>query len=177
MRRRVVIVGGGIAGLAAAHALVSAPDAPEVTLLDASARVGGRITTVPFGGVDLDVGPDALLSRAPGATALCRELGLGDDLMPCADGGAFVWSRGALRPLPAGLLAGLPAGPGRAPALPDPLARGARPREPRPRPPAQRPATATRRSASSCAGASGARSSTGSSTRSSAGSTRATATT
>ena len=80
MSRRVVIVGGGIAGLAAAHALASAPDAPEVTLLDASTRVGGRITTVPFGGVDLDVGPDALLSRAPGATALCRELGLGDDL-------------------------------------------------------------------------------------------------
>lgn len=111
MARRVVIVGGGIAGLAAAHALASAPDAPDITLLDASPRLGGRITTVPFGGVDLDVGPDALLSRAPGATALCRELGLGDDLMPCADGGAYVWSRGALRPLPAGLLAGLPAGP------------------------------------------------------------------
>ena len=67
---------------------------------------------MPFGGVNLDVGPDALLSRAPGGVELCRSLGLGDDLVPCADGGAFIWSRGAAAPLPAGLLAGLPAGPG-----------------------------------------------------------------
>ena len=67
---------------------------------------------MPFGGVDLDVGPDALLSRAPGGVELCRSLGLGEELVPCADGGAFIWSRGKLRRLPAGLLAGLPAGPG-----------------------------------------------------------------
>lgn len=112
MARRVVVIGAGIAGLAAAHALATADEPPEITLLEASGRVGGRITTVPFGGVDLDVGPDALLSRAPGAAALCRELGLGDELMPCTDDGAFLWSRGRLRPLPSGLLAGLPAGPG-----------------------------------------------------------------
>jgi len=112
MSRRVVIVGGGVAGLAAAQALSAADDAPQVTLLEGSERVGGRIRTVPFGGVQLDVGPDALLSRAPGGVELCRSLGLGDELVPCADGGAFVWSRGKLRRLPAGLLAGLPAGPG-----------------------------------------------------------------
>jgi len=112
MSRRVVIVGGGVAGLAAAQALSAADDAPQVTLLESSGRVGGRIRTVPFGGVQLDVGPDALLSRAPGGVELCRSLGLGDELVPCADGGAFVWSRGELRRLPAGLLAGLPAGPG-----------------------------------------------------------------
>ena len=112
MSRRVVIVGGGVAGLAAAQALSLAPDAPQVTLLEGSERVGGRIRTVPFGGVSLDVGPDALLSRAPGGVELCRSLGLGDDLVPCADAGAFIWSRGKLRRLPAGLLAGLPAGPG-----------------------------------------------------------------
>lgn len=112
MSRRVVIVGGGVAGLAAAHTLAGSDDAPQVTLLEASGRVGGRIRSVPFAGVQLDVGPDALLSRAPGGVELCRALGLGDDLAPCSDGGAFVWSRGRLRPLPAGLLAGLPAGPG-----------------------------------------------------------------
>ena len=112
MSRRVVIVGGGVAGLAAAQALSGAQDAPQVTLLEGSGRVGGRIRSVPFGGVSLDVGPDALLSRAPGGVELCRSLGLGDELVPCADGGAFIWSRGTLRRLPAGLLAGLPAGPG-----------------------------------------------------------------
>jgi protoporphyrinogen/coproporphyrinogen III oxidase len=112
MSRRVVIVGGGVAGLAAAQALSAADDTPQVILLEASERVGGRIRTVPFGGVQLDVGPDALLSRAPGGVELCRSLGLGDELLPCSDGGAFVWSRGKLRRLPAGLLAGLPAGPG-----------------------------------------------------------------
>ena len=112
MSRHVVIVGAGIAGLAAAHELLGAPDAPQVTILEASERAGGRIRSLPFAGVELDVGPDALLTRAPGAVDLCRELGLGDDLVPASDAAAFIWSRGALRPLPAGLLAGLPAGPG-----------------------------------------------------------------
>ncbi len=112
MSRHVVIVGAGIAGLAAAHELARAPAAPQVTILEASERAGGRIRSVPFAGVELDVGPDALLTRAPGAVDLCRELGLGDDLVPSSDAAAFIWSRGALRPLPAGLLAGLPAGPG-----------------------------------------------------------------
>ena len=115
---------------------------------------------MPFGGVNLDVGPDALLSRAPGGVELCRSLGLGDELVPCADAGAFVWSRGKLRPLPAGLLAGLPAGPGellrsRILSPPASAARAStsscRPTRPR----------VTRRSARSCAGASAGRCSTG----------------
>ena len=48
MARRAVIVGGGIAGLAAAHALANAPDAPQVTIVEASPRLGGRITTAVF---------------------------------------------------------------------------------------------------------------------------------
>ncbi|HVP02962.1 MAG TPA: protoporphyrinogen oxidase [Solirubrobacteraceae bacterium] len=112
MSTRVVVIGAGIAGLAAARTLAHADDSPQVTVLDASERPGGRIRTVPFAGAALDVGPDALLSRAPGAVELCRELGLGEDLVPPGEGPSFVWTRGALRPLPAGLLAGLPAGPG-----------------------------------------------------------------
>ena len=109
---RVIVIGGGIAGLAAAHRISVDDPGVDVVLLEASARLGGRITTVPFAGVQLDMGPDALLSRAPGGVALCRELGLDDELVPPAPGPAYVWSRGRLRPMPAGLLAGLPAGPG-----------------------------------------------------------------
>ena len=109
---RVVVIGGGIAGLAAAHRISADAPGTEVVVLEASGRLGGRITTMPFAGVQLDMGPDALLSRAPGGIALCRELGLGDELVAPAPGPAYVWSRGRLRPMPAGLLAGLPAGPG-----------------------------------------------------------------
>lgn len=111
MRAHVVVIGGGIAGLAAAHALASAPDRPHVTLLEAGERLGGLIGTVAFAGTRVDMGPDAMLARAPGGIALCRELGLGDDLVAPAQGPAYVFSRGRLRALPAGLLAGLPAGP------------------------------------------------------------------
>ncbi len=109
---RVVVIGGGISGLAAAHRLAASGPDVEVVLLEASERLGGRITTVPFAGVQLDVGPDALLSRAPGGVELCRELGLEAELVAPAPGPAYLWSRGRLRPIPAGLLAGLPAGPG-----------------------------------------------------------------
>lgn len=110
--RHVVIAGGGITGLSAAHHLLAAGDAaPHVTLLEADDRLGGKIRTVPVGGRPLDVGAEALLTRQPAALALCRELGLGEDLVAPAAGQAFVWLD-RLRPLPPGLLAGAPDGAG-----------------------------------------------------------------
>lgn len=110
-RRDVVVVGGGIAGLAAAHRLLTAPGErpPRITLLEASERVGGKIRTEPFAGRGLDVGAEALLARVPAGAELCAELGLRESLVEPAGEGAFVWSD-RLRPLPPRLLAGSPGG-------------------------------------------------------------------
>ncbi len=104
---RVVIVGGGIAGLAAAHHLADRPDV-AVTLCDAGDRLGGKVRTADFAGVSLDLGPDAFLARRPEAVELCRELGLADELVAPATSAAYVWTRGRLRCLPEGLVLGVP---------------------------------------------------------------------
>jgi len=101
---RVVVVGSGITGLAAALALTDAGAA--VTVLDGAEHPGGRIRTMAFAGLPVETGPDAFLARVPHAADLCRRLGL--DLVAPATGRAFLWARGGLRPLPAGLVLGVP---------------------------------------------------------------------
>ncbi len=104
---RVVVIGGGIAGLAAAHHLADRRDV-QVTLCEAGSHPGGKIRTEDFAGVVLDLGPDAFLARRPEALQLCRELGLEDELVPPATSAAYVWCRGRLRRLPEGLVLGVP---------------------------------------------------------------------
>ncbi len=106
--RHVVVVGGGITGLAAALALRSADDPPAVTVLEADDRLGGKLLTTPFQGIPVDAGPDAFLARVPWGAALARQVGLGDELVSPATAGARLWVRGRLRPLPEGLLMGVP---------------------------------------------------------------------
>jgi protoporphyrinogen/coproporphyrinogen III oxidase len=103
---RYAVVGGGIAGLAAAHDLTKAGH--EVVVHEASERVGGKLRTERFAGVQLDAAPDAFLARRPEALELCRELGLADDLRPPASGSSYIWSRGRLRPVPKGQVLGVP---------------------------------------------------------------------
>ncbi|TFC84144.1 protoporphyrinogen oxidase [Cryobacterium sp. TMT3-29-2] len=106
---RVVIVGGGISGLATAHYLHRRlGDGVQLTLVEGGARLGGKISTEQFGGQLVDVGPDALMVRAPVAAALIEDLGLGDLVVAPAGSGARIWSRGKLRRLPAGTLFGIP---------------------------------------------------------------------
>lgn len=109
-RRRVAVVGGGIAGLAAARALLTGPegDAPEVVLFEADTIVGGKLRTSPFAGLAaVDEGPDAFLARLPWATALAREVGLGDTLVSPESGTASVWWE-RMHDIPGGLLLGMP---------------------------------------------------------------------
>ena len=103
----VVVVGGGIAGLAAAHDLVDRPGV-AVTVLDAAPHVGGKLRTAPFAGVPVDLAADAFLARRPEAVQLCRELGIDGELVPPATGAASLWVGGRLRPLPEGTLLGVP---------------------------------------------------------------------
>ena len=103
------MLGGGIAGLAAAWFLRQAGrGAPGVTLLEAGDRLGGKMRTSAFEGDPVDEGPDAFLARVPAAVELCRAVGLGGDLTAPATGRAFLWTGGRLRPFPEGLVLGLP---------------------------------------------------------------------
>lgn len=101
---RVAIVGGGIAGLAAAWEL---RDEAKVTVFEPGA-LGGKIRTTEFDGRPVDEGPDAFLTRVPAAVDLCEELGLSDELVAPAAGRTLLWVNGRCRPLPEGLVLGVP---------------------------------------------------------------------
>ncbi len=96
---RVVVVGGGVAGLTAAYVLGADHD---VLLLEASPEVGGKLRGGEVAGVRVDVGAEAMLARRPEGVDLARDLGL--PLVHPATTSSRVWSRGSLRPLPRSLL-------------------------------------------------------------------------
>ncbi|MEU8674719.1 protoporphyrinogen oxidase [Streptomyces sp. NPDC048560] len=105
----VVVVGGGIAGLAAAHRLLAT--GLRVTLLEATDRVGGKLMTGEIAGTRVDLGAESMLARRPEAVELARAVGLGDRLQPPATATASLWTRDALRPMPKGHLMGVPGDP------------------------------------------------------------------
>jgi protoporphyrinogen/coproporphyrinogen III oxidase len=108
VRKRVVIVGGGISGLATAHALLQR-DA-DVKLFEACPRVGGNVRTLQRDGYLIDEGPDSWVTTKPHATALAKSLGLGDRLIETIPENRRVYMRtdDALVPLPDGLMLGIP---------------------------------------------------------------------
>jgi len=82
MTARVVVVGGGVTGLTAAHRLLAtAGDRVRLTLLESSDRLGGNVRTFREGGLVFDGGPDAFVVNKRAASDLCRELGLGPRLI------------------------------------------------------------------------------------------------
>jgi oxygen-dependent protoporphyrinogen oxidase len=106
---RTAIIGGGIAGLAAAYELEKARGggAPvEYTLFESRERLGGSLASEIVNGVVLERGPDSFLSEKPAAAELCRELGLGPDLVPSNDANrkTYIVVRNRLVPLPDGLM-------------------------------------------------------------------------
>ena len=107
--RRVVVIGGGISGLAAAHRLLErSTDASttrlEVQLLEGSSRVGGTIRTRERDGFLLETGPDSFISEKPEALELARRLGLEDRLIQTnnAHRRSFIVRQGRLLPVPEG---------------------------------------------------------------------------
>jgi len=107
-RSSVVVVGGGIAGLAAAWELSRATEPPRIEVIEASSRVGGLLATTSFAGREIDLGADGYLARRHEATALVTELGLADQLEAVDASGASIWLRGALYEIPAGVVLGVP---------------------------------------------------------------------
>lgn len=103
----VVVVGGGIAGLAAAYELQRL--GVHVRVLEAAPRLGGAILTERFDGWVIDGGPDSLLVQKPAAVALCRELGLADRLASTIEPRiAYVLREGQLHAIPEGSFLGFP---------------------------------------------------------------------
>jgi oxygen-dependent protoporphyrinogen oxidase len=101
----VVVIGGGIAGLAAAYRLSREMPEARVTLLEATARLGGKIVTEREDGFVVEGGPDSFLASKPRGVGLCQELGLGASLQGVTPQPrrAYVLSRGELHDLPEGL--------------------------------------------------------------------------
>jgi len=102
---RVVVVGGGVSGLATAHRLHRADPALEVTVLESETMVGGRLRAATVGDLELESGPDSFVARKPWAVDLCRELGL--ELLEPGARDAFAWTDRGLVPLPTSAL-GIP---------------------------------------------------------------------
>src|SRR5215470_11651687 len=105
---RVAIVGGGIAGLSAAYYLEKNRREGlelEWTLFEKSDRLGGVIRTEYREGYVLEAGPDSFLSIKPEATELCRELGLGSEIIHSNDfqRKTYILAKGRLVPIPDGL--------------------------------------------------------------------------
>lgn len=107
--RRIAVLGGGIAGLAAAHRLVEhARSGPpvEVLLLEAEGRLGGTIASERTGGFTVESGPDCFITEKPWAMALCERLGIAGDLIGTREGDrrTYVVFRDRIHPLPEGFL-------------------------------------------------------------------------
>jgi len=122
---RVVVVGGGLSGLAAAHRLVARASGSrrpvEVVVLEAKDRAGGAIWTEDRDGFVVEGGADSFITNKPWAVDLCRELGLGGELIGTDDRNrrSFVVRRGKLLPVPEGFVL---MAPGRiAPLLASPI--------------------------------------------------------
>ncbi len=103
-RTRVVVVGGGIAGLAAAYELSTARPGLDVTVLEQSDRLGGKLRLQEVAGLNADVGAEAMLNRRAEAVGLARAVGLGDVLVHPETTRSRLWNRNRLVPMPRTLM-------------------------------------------------------------------------
>ncbi|MBB2942399.1 oxygen-dependent protoporphyrinogen oxidase [Actinoplanes lutulentus] len=114
MRKRIAVIGGGIAGLAAAVRLRDrlGEDA-DITVFEQAGVLGGKLRTGDLGGLAVERGAESFLNSGPGGTesaavALARRLGLGEALVHPARQPAALAIGGRLTPIPAGTLVGVP---------------------------------------------------------------------
>ena len=103
----MAVIGGGISGLAAAYFLRQ--HGVTVTVLEGSPVIGGKLSVSEVAGVAVDEGAESLLARRPEGTELIGDVGLAGQLTGPGTTAAGIWTRGALRPLPASQVMGVPA--------------------------------------------------------------------
>ena len=104
--RKIAIIGGGISGLAAAHRVTELAPHAEVTLFEASDRLGGILRTGRQDGFLIEQSADSFITNVPAAIDLCRRIGFGDQLIPTnpENCGAMVVAHGKLQRVPAGFV-------------------------------------------------------------------------
>lgn len=112
MKKKIVIVGGGITGLSAAYYLqkqVEVNQLPmEITLLEQSSELGGKMSTIHQNGYTIEQGADSFLARKEPGMKLMEELGLKDQLVRNSTGQAYVLVENKLHQIPAGSFMGIP---------------------------------------------------------------------
>ncbi|MER7501716.1 protoporphyrinogen oxidase [Nonomuraea pusilla] len=109
-RAHVVVVGGGISGLAAAWFLrQGAGERVKVTVLESSPRIGGKLYASEVAGVSVDAGAESMLARRPEGKELAAAVGLAGDLVFPGTLRSSIYSRGTLHALPKAQVMGVPA--------------------------------------------------------------------
>jgi oxygen-dependent protoporphyrinogen oxidase len=107
-RWHVVVVGAGIAGLAAAWYLRQGGERVRVTVVDGAERIGGKLHATEVAGVSMDAGAEAMLARRPEGKDLARMVGLGEELRLPGTTQAGILTRGTMRSMPKGHVMGVP---------------------------------------------------------------------
>lgn len=106
--KRLVIVGGGISGLAAAYYAEKQFPEMNITLLEAEGRLGGKVATYRDEGLTIERGPDSYVARKHVLTDLIEEIGLGEQLVRNNTSQAYILDARGLHPIPKGAVMGIP---------------------------------------------------------------------
>jgi oxygen-dependent protoporphyrinogen oxidase len=104
----VAVIGGGVTGLTVAHRMRGLDPVASVTVLESAPDAGGMLRSVSVGGVQVPAGPDSFLARKPWAVDLCRDLGIGDELIQPRASGSYLWTERGLVAYPTGTAFGIP---------------------------------------------------------------------
>lgn len=104
--KQVAIIGGGITGLSIAFYLQQHAPHLDVTLIESSSGLGGKIASTHEQGFVIEGGPDSFLAQKKSAVELCHTLGLDDQLIGSnpAKHPTYVWCDGKLHPMPEGMM-------------------------------------------------------------------------
>lgn len=110
--KKVIVIGGGITGLATAYYLQKEAREKsirlQVKLIEASERLGGVISTAKRDGFTIERGPDSIIARKKSALRLIEEVGLQDKIVSNTAGKSFIYARGKLHTMPEGSFMGIP---------------------------------------------------------------------
>ena len=108
LTKRIAIVGAGVTGLSSAYFIKKARPDIEVTIYEASNRVGGKIQTYRTEGYTIELGPESYLGRKQIMTDIAKDIGLEEQLVTNKTGQSYIYAKNKLYPIPGGSILGVP---------------------------------------------------------------------